>query len=132
MISAWRGIGIEIARTPAKTEKKLPQWHKKKPKTKSNRSMIGIAVRVTFDAYVTLIRKFAKKYVMVLERTANEVIIRLPANINWEDLELMIRFIKYRENVSKSKAKQEDIDKLAREVNKQWWEENKDRFLKQP
>jgi hypothetical protein len=69
---------------------------------------------------------------MVLERTANEVIIRLPANINWEDLELMIRFIKYRENVSKSKAKQEDIDKLAREVNKQWWEENKDRFLKQP
>lgn len=69
---------------------------------------------------------------MTLERTANEVIIRLPANINWEDLELMIRFIKYRENVSKSTAKQEDIDKLAREVNKQWWEENKHRFLKQP
>lgn len=69
---------------------------------------------------------------MVLERTANEVIIRLPANIKWEDLELMIRFIKYRENISKSKAKQEDIDKLAREVNKQWWEENKHRFLKQP
>lgn len=69
---------------------------------------------------------------MVLERTENEVIIRLPANIKWEDLELMIRFIKYRENVSKSKAKQEDIDKLAREVNKQWWEENKHRFLKQP
>ncbi len=69
---------------------------------------------------------------MVLERTANEVIIRLPGNINWEDLELMIRFIKYRENISKSKATQEDIDKLAREVNKQWWEENKHRFPKQP
>lgn len=67
---------------------------------------------------------------MVLERTATEVIIRLPANINWEDLELMIRFIKYRENVAKSKAKQEDIDQLARSVNKQWWEENKHRFLK--
>lgn len=69
---------------------------------------------------------------MILERTANEVIIRLPANINWEDLELMIRFIKYKQNISQSKAKQEDIDELAREVNKQWWEENKDRFLKQP
>ena len=67
---------------------------------------------------------------MILERTADEVIIRLPANINWEDLELMIRFIKYKENVSKSKATQEDIDKLAREVNNQWWEENKHRFLK--
>lgn len=66
---------------------------------------------------------------MVLERTATEVIIRLPANINWEDLELMLRFIRYRENVAKSEAKQEDIDQLAREVNKQWWEENKHRFL---
>jgi len=68
---------------------------------------------------------------MVLERTANEVIIRLPANIDWEDLELMIRFIKYKQNVSKSKATQEEIDQLARDVNKQRWEENKHRFLKQ-
>ena len=67
---------------------------------------------------------------MTLERTATEVIIRLPANINWEDLELMIRFIKYRENVAKSTAKQEDIDQLASDVNKQWWAENKHRFLR--
>lgn len=67
---------------------------------------------------------------MVLERTDDEVIIRLPANINWEDLELMIRFIKYKQNVSRSKATQEEIDQLARDVNKQWWEENKDRLLK--
>lgn len=69
---------------------------------------------------------------MILERTPTEVILRLPADINWEDLELMIRFIKYREQVAKSKAKQEDIDELAREVNKQWWEENKDRLLRRP
>jgi len=68
---------------------------------------------------------------MVLERTANEVIIRLPANINWEDLELMIRFIKYKQNISESNATQDEIDELARDVNKQWWEENKHRFLKQ-
>ncbi len=68
---------------------------------------------------------------MVLERTASEVIIRLPADINWEDLELMIRFIKYKQNISKSKATQDEIDQLARDVNKQWWEENKHRFLEQ-
>ncbi len=62
---------------------------------------------------------------MILERTESEVIIRLPADIDWESLELMIRFIKYRENIAKSQAKQEDIDALARAVNKQWWEENK-------
>lgn len=67
---------------------------------------------------------------MVFERTANEVIIRLPSNINWEELELMIKFIKYRERVAKSKAKQEDIDQLATDVNKQWWAENKHRFLR--
>ena len=67
---------------------------------------------------------------MVLERTADEVIIRLPGNINWEELELMIKFIQYRERVAKSKAKQEDIDRLATDVNKEWWAENKDRFLK--
>jgi hypothetical protein len=42
----------------------------------------------------------------------------------------MIRFIKYKQNVSKSKATQDEIDQLARDVNKQWWEENKHRFLK--
>jgi thioredoxin-related protein len=68
---------------------------------------------------------------MVLERTAGEVIIRLPGNINWEDLQLMIKFIQYREKVSKSKAKQEGIDQLSSEVNKQWWAENKHRFLKE-
>jgi hypothetical protein len=26
-------------------------------------------------------------------------------------------------------AKQEDVDNLAREANKLWWEENKQRFL---
>jgi hypothetical protein len=67
---------------------------------------------------------------MVLERTASEVIIRLPGNINWEELELMLKFIQYRERVAKSKAKQEDIDRLASDVNKQWWAENKHRFLK--
>lgn len=66
---------------------------------------------------------------MVLERTDNEIIIRLPKNINWEDLELVLKFIRYKELVSKSKASQDEIDKLAREANKQWWEENKHRFL---
>jgi hypothetical protein len=67
---------------------------------------------------------------MVLERTETEVIIRLPVNINWEELELMLKFIRYKERVSKSKAKQKDIDALASEVNKRWWDENKNRFLK--
>jgi hypothetical protein len=43
----------------------------------------------------------------------------------------MLKYIRYRERVSKSQAKQEDIDRLASDVNKQWWAENKHRFLKE-
>lgn len=61
-----------------------------------------------------------------IRRTENEVIIRLTSNINWEDLEIMIRFMQYCERVAKSKAKQADIDALVKEVNKSWWAENKE------
>jgi hypothetical protein len=43
----------------------------------------------------------------------------------------MLKYIRYRERVSKSQAKQDDIDRLASDVNKQWWVENKHRFLKE-
>ena len=66
---------------------------------------------------------------MVIERNSNEVIVRLPNNIPWEDLQLMLNFIKYRENVATSRANQEDIDAIASEINKNWWAENKHRFL---
>ncbi len=67
---------------------------------------------------------------MVIERNEKEVVIRLSAQINWEEIQLMLNFFKYRETVAKSKATQEDIDQIAREINKSWWEENKSRFLK--
>lgn len=68
---------------------------------------------------------------MVIERTDNEIIIRLPNGIDWGDLESMLKYIRYRERVFKSQATQEDIDRLASDVNKQWWAENKHRFLKE-
>lgn len=35
-----------------------------------------------------------------------------------------VDYLEYQEAISESKAKQEDIDELAREVNKKWWEKN--------
>ncbi len=66
---------------------------------------------------------------MVIERTGTEVIVRLSNNIPWEDLQLMLNFLRYREKVATSKATQEDIDTIASEINKNWWSENKHRFL---
>jgi hypothetical protein len=66
---------------------------------------------------------------MLIERTDKEVIIKLPATINTEGLQEFINYLYYKEATANSKAKQSDIDKLAREVKKGWWKKNRKRFI---
>jgi len=67
---------------------------------------------------------------MIIERTDKEISIRIPNSVGLEGTQRIIDYIRYQEITSKSKANQEEVDKLAREVNKGWWEKNKDSFLK--
>lgn len=66
---------------------------------------------------------------MTIERTANEIILKLPVNTSIEEIQRFLNYLHYKEIVSSSKATQEDVDQLAREVNKNWWKKNKHRFL---
>lgn len=67
---------------------------------------------------------------MIIERTKKEVIIRLPSYVDTEGLQRLINYLSYKEATSKSKAKQSDVDQLAKEVKKDWWKKNRDRFIK--
>ena len=67
---------------------------------------------------------------MLIERTNNEVIIRLPSYVDTEGLQRLVDYLSYKEATSKSKAKQPDVDKLAKEVKKGWWTKNRSRFIK--
>jgi hypothetical protein len=67
---------------------------------------------------------------MIIERNKDEVIIRLPASVNTDDLQEFIDYARYKELTSKSTATQEDIDALAEEINKEWWTQNRHRFIK--
>lgn len=67
---------------------------------------------------------------MIIERTSDEVIIRLPSYVGTEGLQRLIDYLTYKEATAKSKAKQSDVDELAREVKSGWWKQNKERFLK--
>ena len=67
---------------------------------------------------------------MIIERTNKEVIIRLPENVNTNGLQRLVDYLTYKEVTAKSKAKQSDIDALAKEVKKGWWSENRGRFVK--
>ena len=67
---------------------------------------------------------------MIIERTDKEILIRIPNSVDIEGAQRIIDYIRYQEITSKSKATQADVDKLADEVNKAWWEKNKETFLK--
>ena len=68
---------------------------------------------------------------MLIERTDNEVIIRIPSYVDTNDLQKLIDFISYKEVTAKTKANQNDIDKLATTVKKGWWKKNKSRLIKE-
>lgn len=67
---------------------------------------------------------------MTIERTNNEVIIKLPSNVDTEGLQRLIDFLTYKESTSESKATQDDVDNLASDVKKGWWKKNRSRFIK--
>lgn len=66
---------------------------------------------------------------MIIERTSDQIIIKLPSDVNIEEIQRFLNYLRYKELSSKSKATQEDADLLAREINKNWWANNKQRFL---
>lgn len=67
---------------------------------------------------------------MLIERTNKEIIIKLPSSIDTIGLQRLLDYLTYKEATAKSKAKQQDVDKLAKEVKKGWWTKNRNRFIK--
>lgn len=67
---------------------------------------------------------------MLVERKNNEIIIRLDGSVNADFLQQTLDYLRYLEIGAKSKVTQSQIDQLADEVNKGWWEKNKFKFIK--
>ena len=67
---------------------------------------------------------------MVIERTNEEVIIRLPAYVDTDGLQRLVDYLTYKEATAKSKAKQADVDALAIDAKQGWWAKNRSRLVK--
>ncbi len=67
---------------------------------------------------------------MIIERTKDEVIFRLPADIRLEDLQELTDWFNYLELSRKSKATQQDVDKLVTEIKKGRWDRRKSALSK--
>jgi hypothetical protein len=62
---------------------------------------------------------------MILERTDNEILIRLPSNVDVTELQNMLDYLRYKELTSHSAATIDDTDELSRLVNQTMWEKIK-------
>jgi transcriptional regulator of heat shock response len=62
---------------------------------------------------------------MTIERTKNEVIFRLPNNINLDDLQDFADYFQYRTIAKKSKATQTEVDNLVKEIKKGRWDKTR-------
>ncbi len=62
---------------------------------------------------------------MTIERTKNEIIFRLPNNINLDDLQDFADYFQYRTIANKSKASQTEVDNLVKEIKKGRWDKTK-------
>ncbi len=67
---------------------------------------------------------------MYIERTKDEVIIRLPAYVNTDGLQRFIDYLCYKEATAKSQATQDAVDQLAKEVKKDFWAKNRSKYIK--
>lgn len=67
---------------------------------------------------------------MLIERTNDEIIIRLPASMDADDLQAFLDFARYKELTRGYKVPQKAVDALAAEVNSKWYAKNRKRLLK--
>jgi maltodextrin utilization protein YvdJ len=67
---------------------------------------------------------------MVIERTKDEIIVRLSPTVNTDDLKDFLDYARFKEITSKFSVKQKDVDKLASNINKDWWQKNREMILK--
>jgi len=67
---------------------------------------------------------------MEIERTDNEIIFRVPTNVDTLGLQRIIDYLRYKEATATSNADQNKVDNIAEESKTNWWKENKGKFIK--
>jgi predicted nucleotide-binding protein (sugar kinase/HSP70/actin superfamily) len=67
---------------------------------------------------------------MIVERTNKEVIIRLSSSVDTEDLQDFLNYARYKELTANFKTNQNEVDKIASEINTKWWTKNRKKLIK--
>ena len=67
---------------------------------------------------------------MIIEKRNKEIIIRIPDSADAEEIQDFVDYVRYKELTSKAKKiDQSIVDQLTKEININWWNENRTRLL---
>jgi hypothetical protein len=67
---------------------------------------------------------------MRIERTTDEILIRVSSKTDLTGLQRLLDYVRFREITSASKATQGQKDALAKASKASWWGQNKEHFVK--
>lgn len=65
---------------------------------------------------------------MIIERTKDEVIFRLPGNLSVDELQDITDLLEFKELSKKSKASQKDVNQLVKLIKKDRWSKTKSKL----
>jgi hypothetical protein len=66
---------------------------------------------------------------MIVERTNSQIIIKLSPKVDKFGFQRIMDYIDYLEVTAKSEATQAGADKLADELNDNWWKNNCNKYI---
>ncbi len=67
---------------------------------------------------------------MTIERTVDEIIIRISSSMNVDDIQQLIDYLTFKQIAGKSQATQKGVDSLVSSVKKGRWAERRNTFIK--
>lgn len=67
---------------------------------------------------------------MIIEKANNQFIIKVSSDIDAFGFQRIMEYLEYLEITLGKKGTQKDADKLADELNENWWKENRRKFIK--
>lgn len=68
---------------------------------------------------------------MIIERDKQDIVIRLDGSlIDIAEIQKLTDYLRILESNAQNRGTEEEATELARESQKGWWKENRDRFIK--
>ena len=67
---------------------------------------------------------------MLIERTNKEIIIRLSASIDTQDLQDLLNYARYKELTANVNTDKKMVDKITNDINAKWWTKNRNKVIK--